>query len=93
MLSSHRFGGNGGAGWRGGRWQSQRRFGHHTPELATSVNDRTRGLASEIHRLPEPRRQLIYRVRREIAEGSYDTEEKMEIALDRMLDRHFGADE
>jgi hypothetical protein len=28
---------------------------------------------------------LVERVRREIAEGSYDTPEKMEIALDRLL--------
>jgi hypothetical protein len=45
--------------------------------------------AKDVHRLPEHRRQLIYRVRREIAEGTYDTDEKLDAALDRLLDRHF----
>jgi hypothetical protein len=31
--------------------------------------------------------QLVERVRREIEAGSYDTPEKMEIALDRLLKR------
>ncbi len=93
MVSSNRFGGNGDAGERGGRWQSLRRFRSPTLELATSVNDRTRGLSADIHRLPEARRQLIFRVRREIAEGTYDTDDKLEIALERMLDRHGGRDD
>jgi hypothetical protein len=33
------------------------------------------------------RADLVARIRREIAEGTYDTEEKFEIALDRLLDR------
>ncbi len=33
------------------------------------------------------RTELIERVRQEIAEGTYDTPEKWEIALDRLLDR------
>ena len=33
------------------------------------------------------RADLVARVRREIAEGTYDTPEKLEIALDRLLDR------
>jgi hypothetical protein len=32
------------------------------------------------------RTELVERVRREIAEGTYDTPEKWEIALDRLLD-------
>jgi len=31
--------------------------------------------------------ELVERVRREIADGTYDTPEKWEIALDRLLDR------
>jgi hypothetical protein len=31
--------------------------------------------------------ELVERVRREIAAGSYDTPEKMEIALDRLLEQ------
>jgi hypothetical protein len=44
--------------------------------------------------LPDPlasradiRLDLVRRVRREIAEGSYDTPDKLEAALDRLLDR------
>lgn len=33
------------------------------------------------------RADLVARIRREIAEGTYDTPEKMEIALDRLLGR------
>jgi hypothetical protein len=33
------------------------------------------------------RAQLVDRVRREIAEGTYDTPEKLQIALERMLHR------
>lgn len=42
-----------------------------------------------VPRLDDPniRRELVERVRREIAEGTYDTPEKWEAALDRMLDR------
>ncbi len=38
-------------------------------------------------REPSIRRELVERVRREIAAGTYDTPEKMEKALDRFLDR------
>ena len=93
MVSSNRFGGNGDSGERGGRWPSQRRFRKTNLERATSVNDRTRGLSADVHRLPEARRQLIFRVRREIAEGTYDTDDKLEIAMERMLECSFGRDE
>jgi negative regulator of flagellin synthesis FlgM len=33
------------------------------------------------------RTELVERIRREIAEGTYDTPEKWEIALDRLLNR------
>ncbi len=36
---------------------------------------------------PPPRLDLIERVRREIAEGVYDTPEKWEKALDRLLEK------
>jgi hypothetical protein len=31
--------------------------------------------------------ELVKRIRREIAEGTYDTPEKLDIALERMLNR------
>jgi hypothetical protein len=50
-------------------------------------NDMHQDFAKEIHRLPECRRQLIFRLRRQIAEGTYATDEKLELALERMIDR------
>jgi negative regulator of flagellin synthesis FlgM len=40
----------------------------------------------QIHQLPGDRQQLIFRIRRQIAENTYDTPEKLEIALDRLVD-------
>jgi hypothetical protein len=42
--------------------------------------------ASQIHQLADDRKQLIFRIRRQIAENRYDTPDKFDIALDRMLD-------
>jgi hypothetical protein len=36
------------------------------------------------------RRELVERVRKEIAQGTYDTPEKMDIALERLLARALG---
>ena len=40
----------------------------------------------QIHRLPADRRQLVFRIRRQLAEGTYESEEKLEMAFSRMLD-------
>lgn len=48
--------------------------------------------AKEIYQLPEARRQLLFRIRRQIAEGTYDTDDKLEVALDRMIDRVAGVE-
>jgi hypothetical protein len=42
---------------------------------------------SQQAREPEIRVELVARVRREIAEGVYETPEKLEMALARLLDR------
>ena len=39
-----------------------------------------------IARLPEIRHEKVEAIRREIAAGTYDTDEKFELALDRMMD-------
>ena len=36
---------------------------------------------------PDIRSDLVLRIRREIAEGTYDTPEKLQAALDRLLER------
>ena len=43
-----------------------------------------------IDRLPEIRHEKVAEVRRQIAAGTYDTPEKFEIALDRLMDELSG---
>jgi negative regulator of flagellin synthesis FlgM len=43
-----------------------------------------------ISRLPEIRHERVEEIRRQIAEGTYDTPERLELALDRMFDEFFG---
>jgi negative regulator of flagellin synthesis FlgM len=43
-------------------------------------------LASGVHELPPVREDLIARVRAAIAEGTYETPERLDVALDRLLD-------
>ncbi len=42
-------------------------------------------LAAKIHDLPEVRAELVQRVKAEIAAGTYETPEKLEAALERLL--------
>ena len=43
-----------------------------------------------ISQLPEIRHEKVEEIRRQIAVGSYETPEKLELALDRMLDEMMG---
>ena len=43
-------------------------------------------LKSLLAKVPDVRQDLIDRVRAEIAAGTYETDEKLDIALDRLLD-------
>jgi negative regulator of flagellin synthesis FlgM len=43
-----------------------------------------------ISRLPEIRHEKVEEIRRQIAAGTYETTEKLEIALDRMIDELSG---
>jgi negative regulator of flagellin synthesis FlgM len=43
-----------------------------------------------IDRLPEIRHERVEEIRRQIATGTYETSEKLEVALDRMLDELSG---
>lgn len=43
-----------------------------------------------ISRLPEIRHERVEEVRRQIAEGTYETPDKIELALDRLLDELHG---
>jgi len=46
---------------------------------------------SRIAELPEMRAEKIESIRRALAEGTYDVEGKMSIALDRLLEEHWPA--
>ena len=43
-----------------------------------------------ISRLPEIRHERVDEIRRQIAAGTYETNEKLELALDRMMDEMMG---
>jgi hypothetical protein len=95
MIGYDRWGWDDGTHMRGGRWAMSIRRHSLEAEATASVSTfgPSRDFATEIHRLPEERRQLVFRLRREIAEGVYDTEDKLEIALERMIDRVIDDDE
>lgn len=62
---------------------------HRRYLLATStVNEQPARIDfnAQMHQMPEERRRLIFRVRRQIAEGNYDTPDRWEAALDRLFD-------
>ena len=92
MIGYHRLGEDSNWYERRGRWSYQHFF--RTALEVSSVTNKPgdqRDLAAEIHSLPESRRQQIFRIRREIAEGVYDTPDKLEIAVERMIDRVLGS--
>lgn len=47
-------------------------------------------MLDSISRLPEIRHERVEAIRREIAAGTYETPEKLELALDRMIDELSG---
>jgi len=47
-------------------------------------------LAAKIQQLPEVRTDLVERVRSELVAGSYETPEKLDIAIDKLMDELLG---
>jgi negative regulator of flagellin synthesis FlgM len=43
-------------------------------------------LLSRVHNLPEIRQERVDQIRAEIANGTYETDEKLDIAISRLLD-------
>ncbi len=43
-------------------------------------------LAAMVQDIPEVRADLVARIKAEIASGTYETDERMEVAMDRLLD-------
>jgi hypothetical protein len=58
----------------------------HGPAGLQGPLSRCRPCWTDLRPEPEPRRDLIERVRREIAAGTYDTEERWQIALERLFE-------
>ncbi len=46
-------------------------------------------LAAKVQQLPEVRTELVQRVKAEIEAGTYETPEKIEITVDRLMDELF----
>jgi hypothetical protein len=72
------------SGW----WQELGQLGGTTEVAAPPKKKRSRKRARQAEeRSSRIRTELVERVRREIAAGAYDTPQKWEEALDRLLDR------
>ena len=50
-----------------------------------SISDAAR-LAEQVRQMPEVRQELVDRVRAQIASGTYDTPDKLDLAVERLLD-------
>lgn len=55
------------------------------PSDRVDISDRAKFL-SQLAAMPEERSELVDRVRRELAEGSYDTAERLDAAISNLLD-------
>ncbi len=49
------------------------------------ISDAAR-LTDQVRQIPEIRQQRVDAIRAQIAEGTYETEEKLEVAVERLLD-------
>jgi negative regulator of flagellin synthesis FlgM len=47
-------------------------------------------LAAQVHTVPEVRVDLVARVRSEIESGTYETQERIDLTVDRIMDEFFG---
>ena len=64
------------------------------PAQATAVQDTVdismvARLASQVHELPAVRTEVVQRVKAEIAAGTYETQDKIDVAIDRLMDELF----
>ena len=57
---------------------------HDTVEISTIAR-----LAAQVNELPAVRAEVVNRVRAEIAAGTYETPEKIDITIDRLMDELF----
>ena len=55
-------------------------------ETPVKTNSYAPMFSAGMHQLPDHRKQLIFRIRRQIAENTYDTPDKLKAALERMFE-------
>jgi hypothetical protein len=55
-------------------------------EAPVNKNPYAPTFSAGMHQLPDHRKQLIFRIRRQIAENTYDTTDKLSKALERMFE-------
>jgi len=46
-------------------------------------------LAAQVHDLPAVRTEVVQRVKAELAAGTYETQDKIDVAIDRLMDEMF----
>jgi negative regulator of flagellin synthesis FlgM len=66
----------------------------NAPAQASAIQDTVEistiaRLAAQVHELPAVRAEVVNRVKAEIAAGTYETPEKIDIAIDRLMDELF----
>ena len=47
-------------------------------------------LAAQVHNIPEVRADLVAQVRAEIETGTYETQERIDLTVDRLMEEFFG---
>ena len=47
-------------------------------------------LAAQVNNIPEVRTELVARVKAEIETGTYETQERIDLTVDRIMDEFFG---
>ena len=57
---------------------------HDTVEISTVAR-----LAAQVHELPAVRTEVVQRVKSELAAGTYETQDKIDVAIDRLMDELF----
>ena len=54
------------------------------------ISSMAASLAAKVKEIPDVRTELVQRVKAEIAAGTYETPERIELAVDRLMDELFG---
>lgn len=58
---------------------------HDTVEISTAAK-----LAAKVHDIPDVRAELVAQVKQQIADGTYETPERIEAAISKLMDELMG---